>query len=114
MPRITVDGCCVFAFLHDNAHSHTAAHITEPLRKLKFHVMPHPLYSLNLAPSDYHLFGPLKEALRGHQFTSDQEVKEVVHAWFSQRKKLFSEGIKTVQQWTKCTEKQGDYVEKLC
>ena len=44
--------------LHNNARPHTAA---ETLRKLKFQVMAHPLYSPDLAPSDYHLFCPLKE-----------------------------------------------------
>ena len=33
----------------------------------------------------------------------------------SQKTFFFSEGIKKlVQQWKKCTEKHGDYVEKLC
>ena len=66
--------------LHDNARPHTAAHTAETLRKLKFEVMAHPPCSPDLALSDYHLFGPLKEALRGRRFTSDQEVKEAVHA----------------------------------
>ena len=51
--------------LHDNAHPYTAAHTVETLHKLKFEALAHPLYSSDLAPSDYHLFGPLKEALRG-------------------------------------------------
>ena len=58
--------------LHDNACQHTA----EMLQKLKFEVMAHPPYSSDLALSDYHLFGPLKEALRGRRFISDQEEKE--------------------------------------
>jgi hypothetical protein len=37
------------------------------------------LNSPDLSPSEYHLFGSLKEALRGNWFTSDQEMKEVVH-----------------------------------
>ena len=69
--------------LHDNARTHNAAHTAESLRKLKFEVMPHPPYSPDLATSDYHLFGPLKEALRSHRFTLDQEVKEAVHAWLA-------------------------------
>ena len=74
--------------------------------------MAHLLYSPDVAPSDYHLFGPLKDALRGRRFTSDQEVKEAVHAWLAAQTKTFSEGIrKLVQRWTKCDEKQGDYVE---
>jgi hypothetical protein len=40
-------------------------------------------------------------------------VKEAVHAWLAAQPKTFSEGIKKlVQRWTKCVEKQGDYVEK--
>ncbi|PNF23181.1 hypothetical protein B7P43_G02737 [Cryptotermes secundus] len=101
--------------LHDNARPHTAAHTAETLQKLKFDVMAHPPYSPDLAPSDYHLFGPLKEALRGRRFTSDQEVKEAVHVWLAtQPKTFFSEGIrKLVQRWTKCVEKQGDCIKKL-
>jgi hypothetical protein len=33
-----------------------------------------------MAPCDYHLFGPLKDALRDHHFAIYQEVK-AVHAW---------------------------------
>ena len=63
---------------HVNAHLNTAAHTAETLRKVKFEVMVHPPYDPDLVPSDYHLFGPLKEALRGHRFTSDQGVEETV------------------------------------
>ena len=78
-----------------------------------FEVMAHPSYSPDLAPSHYHLFGPLKEALMGCRFTSDQEVKETVHAWLSTQPISFSESIrKLVQKWNKCVEKHGDYVEK--
>ena len=102
--------------LHYNARPHTAVHTVETLRKLKFEVLAHPLYSPDLAPSDSHLFGPLKGALRGRWFTSDQELKEAVHAWLrAQPNIFFSEGIKKlVQWWKKCIEKQGDYVEKWC
>ena len=51
--------------LHDNARPHTAAHTVETLQKLKFGVLAHPPYSPDLAPSDYHLFSPFTEALRG-------------------------------------------------
>ena len=96
--------------LHDNACPHTA----ETLQESKFEVIAHPPYSPDLAPSDSHLFDPLKEALRICQFTSDQEVKEVVHAWFATQPKTFLEGIrKLVQQWVQCIEKLGDHVEKF-
>ena len=102
--------------VHDNVHPHTAAHTAELLRKNKFEVMVHPPYSPDLAPSYYHLFGTLKEALRGRRFTLDQEVKEAAHAWLAaQPEAFFSDGIrKLVQRWTKCVEKQWHYVKKLC
>ena len=43
--------------------------------------MEHPAYSPDLAPSDFHLFGPLKEALSGRRFSCDDEVKAAVHQW---------------------------------
>jgi hypothetical protein len=51
--------------LHDSALPHTAVHIVDTLCALKFEVLKHPPYSLDLAPSDFHLFGPLKEHLWG-------------------------------------------------
>ena len=75
--------------LHDGARPHTGAHTSETHRKLKFEVMAHPPYSPDLAPSDYHLIGTLKEALKGRRFTSEQEVKEAVHAWLVAQPKTF-------------------------
>jgi hypothetical protein len=31
-------------------------------------LLSYPLYTPDLAPSDYHLFGPLKDHLRGHHY----------------------------------------------
>jgi hypothetical protein len=48
-------------FLQDNARPHTAALMMATPLKLKWDVLPHPPYSPYLAPSDHHLFGPMKE-----------------------------------------------------
>jgi histone-lysine N-methyltransferase SETMAR len=99
---------------HDNARPHAAAATIETIQKLNFKLLPHSSYSPNLAPSDYHLFGSLKKALRGHRFRSDEEVKQAVHTWLcDQPKTFFSDGIKKlVEHCKKCVDKQGDYVEK--
>ena len=104
---------CVL-LLHDNARPHTAIHTLQTLVKLGFTVLEHSAYSPDLAPSDYHLFVPLKEALRGRRFTSDEEVKEAVHEWLAaQPKTFFSEGIqKLLELWNKCIAMHGDYIEK--
>jgi hypothetical protein len=45
--------------VYDNAHPHTANLTT--LATLGWEILNHPPHSLDLAPSDYHLFGPMKE-----------------------------------------------------
>jgi histone-lysine N-methyltransferase SETMAR len=98
---------------HDNARPHATAATIETIQKLNFELLPHPPCSSDLEPSDYHLFGSLKKALRGRRFGSD-EVKQAVHTWLcDQPKTFFSDGIKKlVERCKKCVGKQGDYVEK--
>jgi histone-lysine N-methyltransferase SETMAR len=54
--------------LHDNARQHTAATTVTTIQKLKSESINYPSYSSHLAPSDYHVFGTLKEALRERRF----------------------------------------------
>jgi transposase len=46
--------------LHNNARPHSAAATVEAIRQLKFYLLLQPLYNPELAPSDYHMFGPRK------------------------------------------------------
>jgi len=59
--------------LHDNARPHTARLTLETVEQLGLEVLLHPPYSPDLAPSDYHLFGPMKKMLGGQKFASDTE-----------------------------------------
>ena len=46
-----------------------------------------------MAPSDFHLFGPMKEHLRGQKFADDDEVMEAVQSWLKATpKSCFLEG----------------------
>jgi len=67
-----------------------------------------------MGPSEFHLFGPIKEHLWGQKFVDDDEVMEAVQSWLKATpKSFFLEGIrKLVDRWTKCVAKQGDCVEK--
>jgi len=42
-----------------------------------------------MAPSDFHLFGPMKEHLRGQKFAVDDEVMEAVQSWLKATPKSF-------------------------
>ena len=46
-------------YLHDNARSHVAESTREKLLKLGWIIVPYPLYSFNLTPTDYHWFRSL-------------------------------------------------------
>lgn len=100
--------------LHDNARPHTAALTREKLEKLGWETLDHPPYSPDLSPCDFHVFGPLKEALGGQKFNSDAEVEAYVRNWLQTRPASFyMEGIgKLPIRWEKCVSKAGDYVEK--
>lgn len=45
------------------------------------YVWPHPPYSPDLSPCDYHLCGPLKQDLGVKHFTADEEVQAAVLKW---------------------------------
>jgi [histone H3]-lysine36 N-dimethyltransferase SETMAR len=100
--------------LHDNARPHTARLTLEAINNLGFELLPHPPYSPDLAPSDYHLFGPMKKALGGQKFASDLAVQRSVQQWIEQLPtSFFATGIeKLVHRWDKCFNVFGGYVEK--
>ncbi|XP_023718250.1 uncharacterized protein LOC111870309 [Cryptotermes secundus] len=64
---------------HDNAQSHTTRATVAAVQDLHFECLPHLPYSPDLTPSDYHMFGPLKEVMGGKRFRSDEEVQQAVH-----------------------------------
>jgi transposase len=101
-------------FLQDNVRPHTAALTMVTLLKLKRDVLPHPPYSPDLAPSDYHLFGPMKRVLGGKRFRNNDEGIAAVQSWIHKEPKTFFEtGIKKLpERWHKCTAVNRDYIEK--
>jgi len=77
---------------HDNARPHTARSTVDTIQDLSFECLPHPPYSPNLTSSDFHVFGPFKEAIWGKPFRSDEEMQQAVHEWLrSQPKDIFLE-----------------------
>jgi histone-lysine N-methyltransferase SETMAR len=60
---------------YDNARPHATAATIKTIQKLNFELLPHPLYSPDLAPSDYHLSSSLKKALQGRRFRSDEVMR---------------------------------------
>jgi histone-lysine N-methyltransferase SETMAR len=95
--------------LHDNAPARCCqTHAIVP--EFGWEVFEHPAYSLDLAPSDFHLFPPLKEFLGGRHFKSDEEVKDDVKEWLNGlAAEVYDEGIQNlITRYDKCLHVGGD------
>lgn len=101
-------------FHQDNAPAHTSCVAMAEIQRCGFELLPHPAYSPDLAPSDFHLFPNLKKYLRGVRYSSDDEVMDAVQEWFGEQETIFYQrGIEALQhRWNKCVALQGDYIEK--
>ena len=73
-----------------------------------------PIQQLQQSQTYILMFGPLKEAMGGKKFRSDEEVCHAVHEWLrGLPKEFFSKGIYALcKRWRTCIERGGDYVEK--
>jgi transposase len=81
------------ALLHDNTRSHTAARTRALLEQFNWELFGHPPYSLDRAPSDYHLFIYLKNWLRSQLFSSNELMEGVKACLNSQTADSFDIGI---------------------
>lgn len=63
---------------HYNPRPHTSFKTQGAIKNLGWTVLPHPPHSPDLAPSDFHLFGALEDALHLKRFGNVDEVIEEV------------------------------------
>ncbi|GBN74827.1 Histone-lysine N-methyltransferase SETMAR [Araneus ventricosus] len=100
--------------LRDNARPYTVAETQELLDQFGWEIFYHPLYSPDLAPSDFHLFLKLKEFRGGKRFGSDEELENAATTWLNEpAAETYYMGIlKLVDRYDKCLYVGGDYVEK--
>lgn len=100
--------------LHDNAPVHKAQVAMAAVQRMGFEILEHPPYSPDLAPSDFYLFPKMKKELRGKKFSSDEEVKSAISAYFDDKEKsFFFDGInKLIDRSNKCIRVKGEYIEK--
>ncbi|UYV73498.1 hypothetical protein LAZ67_10003810 [Cordylochernes scorpioides] len=81
-------------YQHDNARPHVAKVVKETLEALQWDVLPHPLYSPDIAPSDYQMFRSMTHGLAEQHFTSYEEAKNWVNVWIASKdEEFFRHGI---------------------
>ncbi|VDM13837.1 unnamed protein product [Wuchereria bancrofti] len=83
------------------------------LHELGYELLPHPLYSPDLTPSDYFLFADLKRMLAGKKFGIDEAVIAETEAYFEDKdKSYYKNGIaKLEDRYNRCIALEGNYVE---
>lgn len=99
-------------FQHDNARPHVSKKTQELLEVLNWEVLPHPPYSPDIAPSDFHLFLHLKIALKGQKFKTTEELAGFVDDFFNDKpKSFFRDGIfKLPGLWEAIAKNDGKYL----
>ena len=98
---------------HDNAPAHRAKMTSEKLANLGWEVLPHPPYSPDLAPTDFHLFRALQNHIANMQFNHTDHIITELETFFKEKPQSFyAHGIESLQQrWRDVIDVDGDCLE---
>jgi len=99
----------------DNARPHRAKSTQNALNTHGIISLPHPPYSPDLAPSDFWLFGYLKNQLKGAKFSTETELQEAVRGVLhkitpAQLRRVYNHWIRRLEM---CIEAKGEYIHNL-
>ncbi|GAV03390.1 hypothetical protein RvY_13819 [Ramazzottius varieornatus] len=99
--------------LHDNAKAHSAKKTSAKLRELGLETLPHPPYSPDLAPTDYHFFLNFDNFLRGRKFNSEEAVKSAFENFAgSLSLEFFRKGLSCLpEKWQKCVDSNAERMQ---
>uniref|UniRef100_A0A5S6QKW9 Mos1 transposase HTH domain-containing protein n=1 Tax=Trichuris muris TaxID=70415 RepID=A0A5S6QKW9_TRIMR len=99
--------------LHDNARPHISQMTIQKLHHLGYETLPHPPYSPDLSPTDYHIFKHLDHFLQGKQFKNEKEAKTAFEEFIaSKTPDFYATGMNAiVRRWQKCVDCEGSYFD---
>ena len=84
----------------------------EAIKTNGWEVLPHPPYSPDLAPRDFHLFRSLSNAMREVSFYTDAALRAWLDEFFaSKSNNFYRKGIENfVERWEKVVDTNGEYI----
>ena len=96
----------------DNARAHNSKLTRQKISNYNIMRIPHPVYSPDIAPCNFWLFGKLKEYLKGKRFDDENELFDTILT-FSMKiskdeiKKVFNKWIRRLHEVIKS---HGEYI----
>ncbi|XP_066137380.1 histone-lysine N-methyltransferase SETMAR-like [Euwallacea fornicatus] len=79
--------------LQCNARPHVGQLIIQKLNDLSYETLPHPSYSPDLSPTDYHFFKHLDQFLRDKCFKNQKDAKNVFNDFIVSRTSEFYDSV---------------------
>ncbi|KAG5324999.1 MOS1T transposase, partial [Pseudoatta argentina] len=91
--------------------THVAKPVKTYLETLKWEVLPHPPYSPDIAPSNFHLFRSMAHGLADRLFHSYEEAQKWIDSWIASKDmSFFRRGIHVLpERWEKVVSSDGQY-----
>lgn len=101
--------------LWDNARPHKSSTTRAVLETLGFKELPHPPYSPDISPCDYHIFRSLQHHCDGKRFNTRDDIKRELQRWIrSQPEEFWKRGIDSLpNRWRTVVDSRGEYIIDL-
>ena len=82
------------------------------VEKLNWEVLPHPPYSPDLVPTNYHLFRSLSNKLKEKQFDDLNQVENILNTFFFNKTPEFyaSDIDQLPHRWSTIVDSEGEYI----
>ena len=98
--------------LHDKAKLNVAQPMLLKINKFGYEVLPHPRYSPDLSPTDYHFFKDLNNFLQAKCFCNSRRQEMLSKSFTNWSTDFYATRInKLIFHWQKCVDCNGSYFD---